>query len=291
MKSQRWGSHGDGGGWGWYKRRDGSLVLQRYINLCLSPRSDRSALHLRLSKTFSTMNGDPRWPGPGPWAFDQLGNAMGSLDMPVPDPLWPSATTPILEHHDFLPPHLKHFQGRDPKTPDWQGPRPNWLPDSRKPYKHGEAKACFIWPRDKHSKKPLSSWQRWKDVATGKGPPVFIGSRTSFSPTKDQWSNWLEYDNFGYRVGAPDIINPMPDRQKYNFRTRRFTNDPFREDVWSGIRRGPKGEGIPTMVRDAYGGEWTSQGGMVPPWNPWSNPYRYNPWTSHWDYLSPDVHL
>ena len=127
----------------------------------------------------------------------------------------------------------------------------------------------WIWPRDT---RPGESWRRnrwltFKDVLTGKGPDIFVGSvdKDPKRPSRARWSNW------GYVFGdtPPDgisfnQIHPIfgADRtnQVYDFRSRRWRHykgpDP---GMWSDRRRCPnKYAKVPLGFRDAAGQRYDS---------------------------------
>ena len=124
----------------------------------------------------------------------------------------------------------------------------------------------WIWPRDT---RPGQSWKRnrwlsFKDVLTGKGPDIYVGSldKDPKRPSRERWSNW------GYVFGdiPPDDrpfnqIHPIfgADRtnQVYDFRSRRWkTYKGQNTGMWSNRRRCPnKHAKMPLEYRDARG-EW-----------------------------------
>ena len=187
----------------------------------------------------------------------------------------------------------QHLRYHDPQWEDLAaGPIPRWMPDSRKPWKPGQETKCWIWPRDKRTKNP--SWQRFKDIMTGKGPPVFVGSRLSYYPNKSTWSNWNRppFDNLGYYEGdfrrTPVVFD---NSKRYDFNKRRYTKDWCRTDVWSDVKWGKKGR-HPLYWRDGWGREFTRHNGLVHPLNSGRrrNDFRYNENTPYFDWARPEPH-
>ena len=178
----------------------------------------------------------------------------------------------------------------DPEFRQWY-PIPRWLPDSHRPWKKGESKAAWIWPRDKRLKNsPLGSSRRWKDILTGKGPGIFVGDRTKFGPTRRTWSGWTQGDNHGYiqKDGmsrkSPFCGGPMP---KYDFNAREYTHGWNDRNVWSDVKWGRDGN-IPMYVRNGVGEEWTYGTGYISPWGGQINPFAHNPWTPYMDWARPE---
>ena len=167
-------------------------------------------------------------------------------------------------------------------------PVPRWNPDSGKPWKPGKSKGAFIWPRDKKMRgPPTTSWQRWKDLFTGKGPAIFVGDRTRVEPARPVWSNWMEFDDLGYQ-GQHDDRTPehLWRGKRYDFNARKYTADWYRPGVWSDVKWGrdqrlPGRPAVPLYIRDHNGVEcsmWSGSG---------VNEFRYNHLTSHWDWKRP----
>lgn len=181
---------------------------------------------------------------------------------------------------------------RDPFTAD---PIPRWTPDSRKPWKPGESRGAWIWPRDKNmGGSPLHSWQRWKDVFTGKGPAMFkVSDRTQIRPTRPVWSNWREYDNLGYpypeRHDLNDTVRTDWQNKRYDFKTRKYTTDWITKphSVWSDALWGRNGQAL--YHRDIRGNEHTWRFGNVGRGNigPLGNDLAYRRDTTHWDWRRP----
>lgn len=84
----------------------------------------------------------------------------------------------------------------------------------------------FVWPRDG---KNGSTWGRWKDIFTGKGPDIFVTARGQ-RPTRARWANRPTMDPFvpDDNVGAMPFIHR---RDPYDFRRRRYRRD----DKWTWI--------------------------------------------------------
>ena len=195
------------------------------------------------------------------------------------------------------PPNPANFRYQDPHWEDHFGPVPPWTPDSHKPWKPGQNKGAWIWPRDKplRNDSPLASKRRWLDVMTGKGPGIFIGNRTRFGPTRATWSNWTTpaevFDSLGYRDEHRSHIGlPGQDAQgRYDFKKRRYTRDWQRPDVWSDVKWG-RGSNNPLFVRDGWGREMTHRNGLVLPFDNTErgNDFRYRFHTDHFDWARPE---
>jgi hypothetical protein len=195
-----------------------------------------------------------------------------------------------------LPPGM-HGSWNNPIYHDfYRNATPRLTPDARKPYKSGQSKGAWIWPRDKDtSGPPWRSAQRWKDLFTRKGPAIFLGKRQRYGPTRNIWSNWAEFDNLGYR----DELDRDLDSEwqwcgkKYDFRTRRYTRDWHNPHVWSDVKWGS--DGYPLYIRNAFGTEWSRRNGILPPSNInplYTNPrdrndFEYDQWTGQLDWMRP----
>lgn len=120
----------------------------------------------------------------------------------------------------------------------------------------------WIWPSDR---RPGQSWKRnrwssFKDVLTGKGADIYIGSldKDPHRPSRPRWSNWGHYFD-GIPLDEREVLLPFgcKDRsgQVYDFRTRRYKSiagGP--RGMWSDVRRCPnKYARVPISYRDAYG--------------------------------------
>ena len=182
---------------------------------------------------------------------------------------------------------------QDPRWDDGLGPVPRWAPDSRKPWKPGQSKGMFVWPRDKNMKgTPLKSWQRWKDVFTGKGPAMYFANRRQFGPTRADWSNWINpaevFDSLGYRDEHEFDRSAWDDDLRYDFRTRKYTTRWRRPEVWSDVKWGKKSS-IPLYVRNGLGMEWTMRNGRIAPFDntEYGNDFRYRGHTDHFDWARP----
>ena len=188
---------------------------------------------------------------------------------------------------------------QDPRWEDGLGPLPRWTPDAGKPWRPGQSKLAWIWPRDKRLKNsPLGSKTRWADVLTGKGPGVFVGDRTRFGPTRATWSNWVTpsqaFDSLGYRdEHRAHVRTPGEARGgRYDFRRRRYTRDWFRPEVWSDAKWGRDGD-VPLYWRDGWGQERTLRNGLVRPFDNsrWGNDFRYRAHTDHVDWARPEPQM
>ena len=188
----------------------------------------------------------------------------------------------------------------DPHFDGPYGPEPGWAPDSRKPWKKGQSKGAYIWPRDKKMNgPPTKSWQRWKDIFSGKGPHIFaVGDRTQFGPSRPVWSNWQDLDNLGYQDQYNKVSrSPWWEGKRYDFNARKYTTHWDRRKVWSDVKWGRDpanpanpGSEIPLYFRSPNGVELTRFFGDYYPnaLGPLGfNPFAYNPNTAHWDWARP----
>ena len=185
--------------------------------------------------------------------------------------------------------HNMAYKFRDQYTyldPHWRDrtvPVPRWMPDSQRPWKTGQPRGAFIWPRDKgQTNTPPRSWRRLKDIFLGKGPGIWIGDRRSYGPHRPTWTNWLEHDNAGYRNAydqAAVLGNKKLGTKRYDFKTRTYRAP--RHDTWSDAkwerRRHPK---EPLYYRNRDGEEIYDLG-----FN--SNPFAYSPYTPWFDWGRP----
>ena len=158
-------------------------------------------------------------------------------------------------------PRYNPEQYRDPHQYNHRGPIPRWRPDQQKPWRPGQPKGAFIWPRDKGiTNSPSHSWRRLKDVLTGKGPGIWIGDRRKFGPHRPTWSNWPMYDNLGYQETRNEVDEVAgfyggPETKRYDFRTRKYqipTRYTWSDAKWE-RRRHPKHS---HYNRNVYGQEW-----------------------------------
>jgi len=170
----------------------------------------------------------------------------------------------------FLDPHLR----------DDLGPMPAWgLTQQGKLDKYGKQRLAWVWPRDKgiHNS-PLSSWTRWKDVLTKKGPGVWISREGSLSPNRPLWSRWMDedefgqLDNLGYRNDQCEIgLSSLDPNVRYDFKSRKY--EKAHTGMWSDAKwergRNPK---RPLYYRDAVGVERYDWDGVWPA----DNPFAYN---------------
>ena len=183
---------------------------------------------------------------------------------------------------------------QDPNTGLW---KPRWTPDSRRPWRPGQDRRAWVWPRDKKmSGTPVTSWQRWKDLFTGKGPAIIAGcDRTKFEPTRPAWSNWWDLDNLDYELPDrwPDTAGLRG--RRYDFNTRRYTSNWDQPNVFSDAKWGtnplkPRDDRLPLYVRFPSGQEWTRRNGFVTPFNngPDGNDFRNRGGTYYWDWARPE---
>ncbi|MCJ1327585.1 hypothetical protein MMC10_004256 [Thelotrema lepadinum] len=188
---------------------------------------------------------------------------------------------------------LNHPIYQDPWIYGPHGPEPRWAPDSGKPWKKGQSKGAFIWPRDKKMNgPPVKSWQRWKDVFSGKGPAIYVGDRTQFGPSRRVWSNWLDEDNLGYQEHYNDATPRSRWKGKrYDFNARKYTADWDRPNVFSDVKWGrdptnPEAGDIPLYFRSPSGLEWTRYFGDYYP-GIQNTPFGYRLGTNQWDWARP----
>ncbi|KAI4211636.1 MAG: hypothetical protein LQ351_005539 [Letrouitia transgressa] len=96
-------------------------------------------------------------------------------------------------------------------------------------------KLQIVWPQDKNQRGPRT-WNRLKDILTGKGPDMWIARQGDIGPTRPLWSHWgrgpgnHHYGNLGYyddrhRMGPGWRFGRRPQEKKYNFHTRRYEYD------------------------------------------------------------------
>ena len=148
-------------------------------------------------------------------------------------------------------------------------PRPHWQ--------------C-VWPRDKRQT-GARSWDRFKDILTGKGPNMWLRERGSDGPHRPLWSEWLEFGNLGYRDSTDELppLFDFPDHV-YDFRSRKYRRRG--PTLWSDAkwpsRPNLDAEG-PHYIRNASGRHWSRTANhsnelnrwrhhsCVPQWN-WEHP-------------------
>jgi hypothetical protein len=98
-----------------------------------------------------------------------------------------------------------------------------------------KSRRAFVWPSDGKRK---STWGRWKDIAMGTGPDIFVAPRSQ-RPTRNHWKNRMQDINIneqGEIEAQEDASRAMPwaKRHKdkpYDFKTRTFRRD--RPGVWA----------------------------------------------------------
>ena len=195
-----------------------------------------------------------------------------------------------MAHHPRpIRPELYFLKPRLP--PDDDGVMPAWgLAHRGKLNKNGRGNFQFVWPRDKgEQNSPRTSWRRWKDVFTGKGPGIWITREGDLTPHRPLWSNWVDaaldgkgFDNLGYRDNRDEFREPIPHHIKYDFRTRKYR--PFHMNMLSDVKweRG-RHPIVPLYTRDAIGVEEVH----IDQANPWHNPFAYNENTPYWDWARP----
>lgn len=186
----------------------------------------------------------------------------------------------------------------DPHLSDRHGPVPAWgLTQHGKLGKDGRRNLAWVWPRDKgRLNKPLTSWRRWKDVFTNKGPDIWVGREGKLEPNRPLWSNWMDEDAYGfgfdnllYRDNRdhPLYRTRLDPNRKYDFKKRKY--GPPKAGVWSDVKwdreRHPK---TALYCRDHIGRPYKM--------DDVHNPQRYNPFeydpdqqlSPYWNWGHPD---
>lgn len=110
----------------------------------------------------------------------------------------------------------------------------------------------FVWPRDGRNS---STWGRWKDVVSGKGPDIFV-ARGGQRPNRNSWARrpWLD------PLLPDDTLPAMPwadSTRPYDFRRRRYKHDDrwtWWDARWERNRLG-KERNYPTAYRCRHG-DW-----------------------------------
>ncbi|KAI4243153.1 MAG: hypothetical protein LQ352_007096 [Teloschistes flavicans] len=171
-------------------------------------------------------------------------------------------------------------------------------------------KSQIVWPRDKKQKGP-HTWDRWKDLFSGKGPDMWVGRQGDNGPNRNAWSHWgyggeQLPDNLGYRderdggVAGPDGWHSwMGNRsveEKYDFKTRRYQKP--HDTVWSDVKWDRKGQNW-LYVRSRFGGKHTRAeiwhrmtDGELALANHWNlHPFDYKSFTPHWDWYRDEMPL
>ncbi|KAL8912735.1 MAG: hypothetical protein Q9171_002274 [Xanthocarpia ochracea] len=184
---------------------------------------------------------------------------------------------------------------REPNIP-W----PDYPRAPRRPPKSNlECKRQFVWPRDK-KQKGAHTWDRLRDVLSGKGPDMWAGKQGDDGPNRNAWTHWgygpngLLFDNLGYHdqrdggvLNGPNHfpgLGRRPLNQKYDFRTRRYKIP--RPGDWSDVKWDQRG-------RDwlYYRTRWGTKFDHPVFFDPWNQAqglsvFDYDPDTNHWDYYA-----
>ncbi|KAL8640396.1 MAG: hypothetical protein Q9228_002683 [Teloschistes exilis] len=207
-----------------------------------------------------------------------------------------------------LVPAVQALAQQDFQDPNWiwgQGPHAPTHPPGK------PRKPQVVWPRDK-KQKGAHTWDRWKDLISGKGPDMWVGRQGDNGPNRQAWSHWGygvdgdEFDNLGYRDkrdGGPEgpegwhvWMGTRSAEKKYDFNTRRYEIP--HDKMWSDVKWDSKGK---TWLyrRTRTGGketraeiwqrltpaEWarTAQQGL--------HPFDYKYFTPHWDWYRDELPL
>jgi len=152
------------------------------------------------------------------------------------------------------------------------------FPPIRRPYPNSPRKEKewkFVWPRDQNPRHGRwGYWDRIKDLATGKGPDIWIGELHSSGPHHSVWTGWK---TAGYQHPADmrvrwtslggesrqdlERLSPIKaarrdDGKKYDHRTRRYRTP--RPGMWSDVVWSDTKGGGPLYTRDETGREWVA---------------------------------
>lgn len=185
----------------------------------------------------------------------------------------------------------------DPRLPDRHGPMPAWgFTQHGKLDKDGRRNLAFVWSRDKERlNKPLTSWRRWKDAFTNKGPDIWVAREGKLEPNRPVWSNWMDEDTHGFgfdnllyrdnRDGLRYLSRYDPNR-KYDFKKRKY--GPAKEGVWSDVKwdreRDPK---TALYTRDHLGTQNFMNDVEYPLMD---NPFEYDSQNPYWNWGYPGDH-
>ena len=119
---------------------------------------------------------------------------------------------------DDLPPDISKCYSSDFIPADFDIPTPRRRRQHRK--------YCFVWPKDGRNG---DRWGRMKDIATGRGPDMFVVSSPDVNsrlgmPNRGQWTQWNEKYPWAPRDFPPRAA-PWAQRNpygRYDFRRRRY---------------------------------------------------------------------
>ncbi|KAH7309303.1 hypothetical protein BKA65DRAFT_543517 [Rhexocercosporidium sp. MPI-PUGE-AT-0058] len=113
----------------------------------------------------------------------------------------------------------------------------------------------FVWPKDGHrGRGHRGFWGRLNNIATGKGPDVFIQRKGSKEPImQDQWQNWDSYASFNAHM-EEESYPASRGFERYDPYTRTYKEWSIPHD-WYGIGVdgsgvGGHGVGLPMFTRD-----------------------------------------
>jgi hypothetical protein len=155
--------------------------------------------------------------------------------------------------------------------------------DAHRPAKLRMRRA-FIWPSDGKRK---STWGRWKDLGSGKGPDIYVAP-LSQRPTRNHWKNRMQDINLneqGEIEAREDARRAMPWARRdpdepYDFRTREFRKDKpgvWAEAVWPRYDADQFDNPLSYRCRhgDWYNTRWAPFGGVpLPQYNFHRNPRK-----------------
>lgn len=177
--------------------------------------------------------------------------------------------------------------------PIYGGPIPAWQPQQYAHTWRHDKKKQIVWPRDK-KQRGAHTWDRWKDVFTGKGPDMWISRQNSFGPHRPIWTGWKSphhnhefWDNLGYQYRKDDEMQPLRAQrrrwEKYDFKSRRYRMP--KAGVWSDVKWNHDAS-FPLYWRDQYAEEAVAPefdgGAFNQGFGP--NPFRYQHGTLVWDW-------
>ena len=119
-----------------------------------------------------------------------------------------------LQGHEYVPGEWRRTNGaeRPGNTLRWNIPLP--------PHPHGKKRRlAWVWPSDGKRK---HTWGRWKDVASGEGPDIFV-TRHGNRPSRNQWRNkFLDFtpEDPGFNTHRDMPWAKRPEKEAYDFRER-----------------------------------------------------------------------
>lgn len=145
----------------------------------------------------------------------------------------------------------------------------------RPQHSNQDKKWKIVWPRDQNPRHGRWGYRdRIKDLATGKGPDIWIEGLHSNGPHHPLWTGWktagyqhpadtrARWTNLGFEFRQDlEWLSPIKaarreDGKKYDHRTRRYrTPQPGR---WSDVVWSVDNDGGPWYFRDETGREWVN---------------------------------